>query len=126
VCLQIDEESPERAPTLERKIIDAELVDRSARVCGQSHDAPENSGSAGLDAHAIRHPHAQRLPPVAKPMTWTIWKSRAVTRAHGATKGVRRSAKILRGQVGASQKNFRTVSRKRTGCPVQGRSASRR
>jgi hypothetical protein len=44
----------------------------------------------------------------------------------GAAKGARRSTKIFREQVGTSQKNFRTVSKKRTGCPVLGRSASLR
>jgi len=51
---------------------------------------------------------------------------RFVTRANGSTKGERRSAKILRGQLASSQKNFRTESKKRTDWPALGRSASLR
>src|ERR1700684_2810976 len=61
------------------------------------------------------------LPPVAKPIIWTIWKSRAVIRAEGATKGGRRSVKIFRAQVGISQKNFRTVRKTRDFLPSTGK-----
>jgi len=59
----------------------------------------------------------EHLPQVARPITWTIWSKRCVTRAHGSTKGVSRSAKILRAQVGSSQKYLRTCSTRQTGCP---------
>lgn len=57
--LQVHEDGAERASALERKIIDAKLDDLSDWRCRQSHDAPENSEPAGLDAHVIRHAHAQ-------------------------------------------------------------------
>src|SRR5258708_514336 len=49
VRLHVDEDSPERASTFERKIIDAKLDDLSDRCCRQGHDAPENGEPARLD-----------------------------------------------------------------------------
>jgi hypothetical protein len=51
-----------------------------------------------------------------------LWRS--VPRAKGRTTSSRRSANILRSQAGSSQKNLRTRTRRRTGAPLQGRSAS--
>ena len=49
-------------------------------------------------------------------------RKRVVSREDGLISSGSCSVKILRGQVAARQKNLRTESSKRMGCPVQGRS----
>jgi hypothetical protein len=69
---------------------------------------------------------APNSPQVATPSAWSICESRVVMRAQGWTKTGTRSVKILRGQVGVSQKNLRICKTSCTWKPPYGTSATTR
>jgi len=65
-------------------------------------------------------------PPSAKAMAVSSVSSRAVRRPRGSTSAGKRSVKMRRVQVGASQNQRRVCRRTTTGNPCQGKSPSRR
>src|SRR6266567_9498084 len=64
MCLQIYDDSPERASTPEREIIDANVGNMPHWLWRQCHDTSKNGEPARLDTHAIGDAHTE--PPTGR------------------------------------------------------------
>jgi hypothetical protein len=97
-------------------------------LLGVTAESPPDAVKEGVGADEQAELAGPSLAPASPPRAKAIHSSaslrRSVPRAWTPATSSSRSAKILRSQEGSSQKNFLTLTRRRTGIPPRGRSAS--
>src|SRR5215472_7322075 len=97
------------------------LIGGIGTKCSDQRSVVSESGIPSLAAK-----RAPALPVLAKPIAWIDVRNRVVRREQGSRRSGIRSVNTLRGQLATRQKNFLTVSTRRSGRPRQGRSAGLR